>query len=249
MEPATVIWNHPSGGRLLLGGLPTEAQRDVLEKCSLIISCFEKDAEQVWVKERGQKVYGWVPNSARRLRWRISDDRHRSSEWKDIAYEALATVRQGENVLLHCRAGIHRAAMGTVKLLAWLADMSAEDAVEQVEARRAVDLQSILKDGDDGEWVRSYVTLRPLEQIPSIDGFARAANGQFAHCMSGSTPVCKWRKSRGAQKELFRSGVEHAENLEGIAANVKGICRDCALHLSASQRKLAVELFGDKALG
>ena len=253
VEPASMVYQHAGGGRLLLAGLPTQKQREVLEKCSLIVTCFAKPAEEVWIREQGSKVFGWIPTAARRLQWEVTHERRRDEQWKAVALEICSTLRQGENALVHCRAGIHRAALGTAKLLAWLDDVPLEQAVERIQSARAVDLESVLQQSGNGAWARGYDGLKRPEEVPRIAAWAKAKNGRYAHAMAGPPsarePLCKWRKSKSAAKELFKSGIEESSDLEGLAANLKGICRDCGVHMAASQRKLALELFGDKALG
>ncbi len=221
----------------------------LVKKCSMVISCFADEVTSVWIREKGHKRYGVLPPGPHCTHWRVTHKAHREADWAAIAPEVMATLNHGERVYMHCRSGVHRAAMAAAIVVAWITGCSFEEALRIVESKRAVDFPAVLGTKDNGAFARQAATLRKPVQAGVIDGYAHANSGRYAHAMVAGVPACRWRKSKQEQRALFSSGIQKAKSLQDLAAGVRGVCKDCVVHMPGSHRALAMELLGTRSLG
>jgi len=132
-------WLEESGGYLAIGGRPSMQLIELLKKenCTTIITLL-RESERKTVEEIGKKVHNmdmnweWFPLSASAL--------PQNNQLEKVR-EFLATIQErlknGEQIFIHCAAGVHRTGAFTYGLLRYLGN-TAENAKEKIKALRTI---------------------------------------------------------------------------------------------------------------
>ena len=129
----------PEPGSIWVGGLPTIANQQWVEenRISLVVTCFPESASDREVKEQGEMVKGWIPDSCHVMHVVISREQERSEQFREALRVMAPTLEAGESVLIHCMAGVHRAPVITAASLTHFLPCSFDEAVRHVEQVRA----------------------------------------------------------------------------------------------------------------
>ncbi len=141
----TRIYSNQEGGALWFGGLPTVDTAPHFPVVSLQIHCFEGS-----IQKRGGIV---LPDALHLILLPTGVD-HRAEQWQAAFPVIKATVQAGEEVLVHCIAGRHRAAAVGVLLRSIFAAESIPQADTWISQRRDIELHRIAYDRGVGSWLK-----------------------------------------------------------------------------------------------
>ena len=218
------IWRSLQGGTLWLGGIPTKETVARFPRATLQISCFHQA-----VPDKGG-VY--LPNSIN-MTVAPSSKKTRAGEWR-LAWPVLkATLGSGEDALLHCVAGKHRAAGVAVLARSLLANESLEQAEKEISKVRTIDMPGLLKDYTVGPWLAemkrtSHMTPPP----PQIKGFM-ATQRSNVHLMTvEELPLCSHKQSAQRAQDRLAAPLTTEDDMEAAAWG-RPICQVCLGKASA----------------
>ena len=219
------IWRSLQGGTLWLGGIPTNKATVVrFPRATLQISCFHQS-----VPDKGG-VY--LPNSIN-MTVAPSSKKTRAGEWR-LAWPVLkATLGSGEDALLHCVAGKHRAAGVAVLARSLLANESLEQAEKEISKVRTIDMPGLLKDYTVGPWLAemkrtSHMTPPP----PQIKGFM-ATQRSNVHLMTvEELPLCSHKQAAQRAQDRLAAPLTTEDDMEAAAWG-RPICQVCLGKASA----------------
>ena len=154
-EPFTAIHQGENLGNMWLGGLPTDADIPFLERqrITLIVSA---------MKETAQECGGFRHRHSFQMSVAVGyNGKERQNSWEEVRMVVLSTLRAGESVLFHCRAGVHRGPILAAVALAWITQVSFDDALQSIEHIRAIEPDKVrTRSGGDGifDWARSQAS-------------------------------------------------------------------------------------------
>lgn len=225
------IWRSMQGGTLWISGIPTTETVGRFPKATLQISCFHQA-----VPDKGG-VY--LPNSLP-MTVAPSSKKTRSGEWR-LAWPVLkATLQSGEDAVLHCMAGKHRAGGIGVLARSLLANESLEQAEQEILKVRAIDMKGLLKDYTIGPWLAemkrtSYMTPPP----PRIKGFIATPRSNIHLMTVEDVPLCSHKQSAQRAQDRLTDPLRSEDDLEAAAWS-RPICQVCLGKASAgAQLRLA----------
>jgi hypothetical protein len=94
----------------------------------------------------------------RPLLFNIGYFKGREATFYEVLDDARKHLDHGNDVILHCRAGIHRAALSFCLMLMFFFRIRFQEARRRLETIRRVELDDILEGGqrDDGTWRRGH---------------------------------------------------------------------------------------------
>ena len=198
-EPPTVVYRKPAQGCIILGGLPTAADRPFLQQhdVKLIVSCF-----QDYCTTRG----GVIPSGAFQVKFNLT----------------------GHGIYIHCSAGCHRAPVATAIALAKSFDdaIAHLQKLRNIEPWKIVGRKCFREFID---WVHTKANSQTLAEsvlrVPA-EFISAAADDLLWHMVpygmppNKPHPVCKWRQVDAH----FKRGVIFAKS-----ANVheRPFCNAC----------------------
>ena len=161
--------------------------------------------------------------------------KERQNSWEEVRTVVLSTLRAGESVLFHCRAGVHRGPILAAVSLAWITQVSFDDALQSIEHIRAIEPDKVrTRSGGDGifDWARSQAS-RDFPGFVLPRNWAWRASSRsncLWHVVSAdgdAGPMCKWRQSDA--KNIFKGQtVSCNTTLEALGYD-REICRVCAM--------------------
>ena len=141
-EPFSLVMQGPQGsdgtGNLWLGGMPFEDDNTFSrrQRIALLVSCM-KDCS----RDENRGV-----SSEAILEFSIPvgyNGRQRDDAWRDLRSIALATLRAGKSVLVHCRAG-HRGPVVCAALMGFFTRSPFDDCLNRISSHRAIDPAAVL---------------------------------------------------------------------------------------------------------
>ena len=125
-------------GELWLGPLPILTRMKVITETvhSVQIYCFSMEPESVIIDEReaGRRIPG-----AFVFRCDVSNPVARTSDFEALQEFAITSLRQGDNVYVHCVTGVRRAVIVAALLSAILMDITLEAAIDIINQSRHVE--------------------------------------------------------------------------------------------------------------
>ena len=234
-EPFSLVMQGSDGtGNIWLGGMPynddlpfLRRQRiDLLISCMKDCSCDERQGISAETVLQFSLPVGYA-------------GRERDEAWRDVKSIALATLRDGKSVLVHCRAGVHRGPVGCAALMGFVTRSPFDDCLNRIQSQRAIDPEGVVqRRGGDAimEWARRSAQHEASRSLPRNwiwRASARSKSLWHVTAPTGedkSTPFCQWRQS--AARSFFKGAtLEMATTLEAAAYDDRRFCRGCAVHL------------------
>ena len=134
LQIPTEVWRSRAGGRLLLGALPTEANKDKFTPVALQIP---------W--SRGGVV---LPGALHR-QWQITSGSHREREFQSLWPLVKHTLWEGQHVLAHCVAGRHCGGSAAVVLRSLLSGESLEASEAAIQSQPDIELWQVRRQNKD----------------------------------------------------------------------------------------------------
>ena len=227
-EPPTVVYRKPAQGCIILGGLPTAADRPFLQlhDVKLIVSCF-----QDYCTTRG----GVIPSGAFQVKFNLTAPTQRDKHWDALKLIIKPTLAQGHGIYIHCSAGCHRAPVATAIVLACLQGKSFDDAIAHLQKLRNIEPWKIVGPKCSREfidWVHTKANSQTLAEsvlrVPA-EFISAAADDSLWHMVPYGMspdkphPVCKWRQV-DAQ---FKRGVIFAKSANEAIVRERPFCNAC----------------------
>ena len=219
------IWNSPQGGTLWLSGLPTKETVARFPPATLQISCFPQP-----VAAKGGVL---LPRSIN-MTVAPSKQKVRDSQWR-LAWPVMKTsLQSGEDVLLHCVAGKHRAAGIAVLARSLLAGESLDDAEKAIAQVRTIDMDGLLRDYTVGPWLtemKRTSTMTPPP--PRVTGFMATPRSRVHLMIEGELPLCSHKQAASKAADRLSAPLKTADDLEAAAWG-RQICQVCLGKASAA---------------
>ena len=158
----TKVYSTAAGGAIWLGGLPTVDTAPHFPYVSLQIQCFEGP-----IGKRGGIV--------------LPDALHMEVQQYQAAFPVIrSTLHAGEEILVHCMAGRHRAASVAVLLRSVFAAESIAQADSWVSQRRDIELHKIAYDRGIGLWMQEMLQKSQVgAPWPRVTGFIATARSNL----------------------------------------------------------------------
>ena len=150
----------------MLAGLPTQEYQPDFGPVTLQIYCFSK-APWKRYSRRGYQNRGIQLPEARLMRVNMDNQEDAEAEFQPAFQAIINSVLEGEWVLVHCMAGVHRAAALAVAIRAALHSESVTTAIDAITAVRAIEFTRALvqfnrtrwNDGNFMAWLEDYAKL------------------------------------------------------------------------------------------
>jgi hypothetical protein len=198
-----------AGAEIWLGGEDDARNRDFIfeQKIGLIVCCIEHQvATHPGVKS---------------TRFQIAYQPRRSQEWQGALLDVKEAIEKKQSVLVHCRAGRHRAAVAMALLTSHLTGRSFREASDLVSERRPI--VEIRKAIDQSRW--SGFTADVEREARDVTWSA----AQIRWCMSGRLHVVNPMKPSITWCGIRTSGVEVGLKLAADVATSmdKTLCEKC----------------------
>lgn len=144
-QAPTAVCRSDRGGTIWLAGFPTSENQRRFPEASLQITCFSDE-----VTQRG----GVVLRNCMNLQVVPTSPKLRFDQWR-LAWPTLkATYFQGEDVVIHCMAGRHRAAVVATLCRSLLMDEDLKQSEDFLKGQRDIDLPAIMYKQGIGAWMR-----------------------------------------------------------------------------------------------
>ena len=199
--------------------------------------------------KRQQEVGGTVIPGAYCIRLELSNPSRRTEEWQAACRLLTITLFAGESAVVHCMAGVHRAATVGAMMRSKLRHETFEVASSVVQRVRNVEIEKVVKQRGLAEWIRSTLANTRLPRIgPPVDQWVAAqAVGSRLHASHASppqtdqAPLCKWRQ-RAAH---FGSEPLVASSLQEAVGWGRQLRPECKAKLPASLRQQVQRLLRD----
>ena len=208
-QAPTPIFKSAAGGILWLGPLPTKETQAKFPRITLQVTCFAAEIE-----ERG----GIVLPGAMHICIAPSSSRDRTSQWRVQWPMIKNSVQSGEEVLLHCIAGKHRAAGIGVLCRAVLAGESLIDAEKFIRSRRTIDIPGLVKDKGIGEWLAE---MRRTTQLtppwPKVIGCMATPKSKLHLMTEAELPLCQHKQTAEKMVDRLAKPMKTTQFFEAAA--------------------------------
>ena len=199
LQIPTEVWRSRAGGRLLLGALPTEANKDKFPPVALQITVM---AQHPW--SRGGVV---LPGALHR-QWQITSGSHREREFQSLWPLVKHTLWEGQQVLAHCMAGRHRGASAAEVLRSLLSGESLEASEAAIQSQRDIELWQVRRQNKDlAEWMLRVVRVTKLGTASPLPVAYVATENSLLHCQH--------KNAKGARK--LSSPMRTSDKFEAFA--------------------------------
>ena len=217
LQIPTEVWRSQAGGRLLLGALPTEANKDKFPPVALQITAM---AQHPW--SRGGVV---LPGALHR-QWQITSGSHREREFQSLWPLVKHTLWEGQHVLAHCMAGRHRGASAAVVLRSLLSGESLEASEAAIRSQRDIELWQVRRQNKDlAEWMLRVVRVTKLGTAPPLPVAYVATENSLLHLeTAGGVTLCQHKNTKGARK--LSSPMRTSDKFEAFAW-LRESCTQC----------------------
>ena len=149
----------------------------------------------------------------------------------------------GDNVLIHCMGGRHRAPIGAAVMRAILMSESFEEARRAIEGVRNVEFHlSLPKIG--GDWIDRYIAAsKNLAPSPAVSVWAASVGRSHVHACrmvaDDIGPVCKWNQRDALS--YFKGDTLRVALVVEAKRWGRDFCRACLAKVKVSLRTAAEE--------
>ena len=242
-EPPTIVAKvHEKGGELVLSGLPTAAteQQFAALGCSVQLACFGAHPSDKTIK--GKDEAGIHVPGTKLLNLHMGSLVDAEQQFSAISNEVCRALLKGDNVLVHCMAGVHRAACAAALLRAILHDETFETAAKEVARVRATEIHHRVKSFGHERLHRMVRCGKDLLGAPTPQprpvGWATesqqdsryAVMHAYVEVASEARPLCMWRK-----KSFLTTPLRYGTARKAAERGLK-ICDRCWFDLPVSMR-------------
>ena len=241
-EPPTLVYFKytKDKGCIFLSGL-SGLDRDFIQanKISLVISCVRGGASA-----RGYELPKEVLNHV----VVITHRRSRTAEMKKAIRVLIATTFAGENAVIHCAAGVHRAPVGASIAVACISGTTLEQAMSKIEKLRNVELHKVMT-GDIRSWAfdmsrSSPPVIAEVSDSAAVAWVVSQGARPRVHAEWGGSPLC--RRHRQATSAALTS-PERCASLREALTRCESTCGACFEKLPASILAQAFDISGFEA--
>eukprot|EP00434_Breviolum_minutum_P030559 symbB.v1.2.027024.t1/scaffold2740.1/size71859/1 len=223
----TKIYSTAAGGAIWLGGLPTVDTAPHFPYVSLQIQCFEGP-----IGKRG----GIVLPDALHMEVVPTNTRQRVQQYQAAFPVIRSTLHAGEEILVHCMAGRHRAASVAVLLRSVFAAESIAQADSWVSQRRDIELHKIAYDRGIGLWMQEMLQKSQVgAPWPRVTGFIATARSNLHLRTIKGCPLCAHKQSAGKAFDRLSYPIQCTRVEEALAWN-RPMCSVCMSRAPASWR-------------
>ena len=234
------VCSEPGRGELWLGGIPrTGILADHYEnkKLSLQVCCMAKVPGDIVVDAKdGEGSRGCVVPGCILFKFEVSHEVKRMEDWRRISGRVVSSIRSGDNGLVHCMGGVHRAPVGAAMFRAVLHDESFDEARNAIEAVRQVEFnKSLPRIG--GLWIEQAIH-GPWNHKSHLvpDCWAAGMGRSMIHAcrVDGKNlgPLCKWNQRDALS--FFKSDKLQADTIEEAKTWGRDFCARCEALLRCS---------------
>ena len=179
-------------GELWLGPLPIERRMEVITetKYSIQIYCFSMDPEVVHIGEALTEAGIRIPG-AQVFRCDVSNPTNMRSDLEAFKHIVIESLRQGNNVYVHCVAGIRRAPIIAAGISAMAMGIRLKDAKDIINQSRNVEFEGMQvgQYGMEGPW--SDAELQELARVTEEPTHAPDQAAQLRQEESLAAAGCK----------------------------------------------------------
>ena len=169
----------------------------------------------------------------------ISHDQRRLRDFKKIIHKVVGSLRQGDNGIAHCMAGVHRAPLAGATFRAVVHKERFQDSMKFIESVRCVEFDESLPN-IGGPWVQAALE-HPLKELMVPDSWAAGLGRQYIHaCMTGASgpePLCRWNQKEAS---AFKSKTVRVDTIEAALELGRPFCQECRKLVKCS---LAVRMY------
>ena len=228
----TKIYSNSMGGAIWLGGLPTVDTAPHFPVVSLQIQCFEGN-----IQKRGGVI---LPDALHMLVLPTDTDK-RVEQWQAAFPVIKATVQAGEEILVHCIAGRHRAAAVGVLLRSIFTAESIPQSDAWISQRRDIELHRIAYDRGVGSWLKDMLQKSNVGPAwPKLSGFIATHRSNLHLRTLDNIPLCAHKQSPGKALDRLSYPIQCTRVAEAMAWN-RPMCTVCINRAPASWRVLLQE--------
>ena len=232
---------EPGRGELWLGGIPRrdkEAELYEGKRLNIQICCMAKPPREIVIdpQDKEQGMRGCVVNGCIIFKLELSHEGKRMEDWRNLSGRVVSSIRSGDNGLIHCIGGTHRAPVGAAMLRAVLHGESFDDAKKAIEAVRKVDFHKSLQ-RFGGPWIEKAIH-GPWNNKAHVVPYCWAAGvgASIVHaCRKDGDklgPVCKWNQRDALS--FFKTDMLQAGTVEEARSWGRNFCTRCTPWLRCS---------------
>ena len=160
----------------------------------------------------------------------------RAAQWQAAFPVIKATVQAGEEILVHCMAGRHRAAAVGVLLRAIFTGESIPQADSWISQRRNIELHRIAYDKGVGQWLKDTLQKSQVGMAwPTVTGFVATSRSNLHLRTTEMIPLCAHKQSATKALERLSYPIQCTRVSEASAWN-RPVCTVCLGRAPASWR-------------
>ena len=228
-EAPTLVFQSEKGGKIWLSGMPTEATAHLFPRTDLQVICFQED-----LARRGGVVLPSAMTTSISPAWA----KGRVDQWR-LAWPLIRnSVWSGDQVLVHCLSGRHRAAAVATMLRSLLAGESLETSGQWLAQHRDVELQKVSSQNGVALWMRLMVQQATVgSPMPQVVGFISTLRSHTHLRTLTGAPLCCHKQD--PMKALERLQEPLISDDAGTAAGWgRPACAACEGKAPASWQKM-----------
>ena len=210
-QAPTCVFEHVSGGQVWLSGLPTVSTMQHWPAATIQVQCFAESLSQKGgIQLPGTQLLVVAP----------ADRATRDAGWRTAWPRIRQTVHAGENVVIHCLSGRHRAAGIAVLVRSLLSGDPIPDSDRVISSLR--DIQRHV-----GEWIhQSCRTSYVGPVLPPVKGYMATGRSQVHLMVEGPSSLCSHKQSSAKAADRLSSPMVTTSMLEAMAWG-RPLCESC----------------------
>ena len=227
-EAPTLVFQSEKGGKIWLSGMPTAATSHLFPRTDLQVICFQED-----LARKGGVVLPSAMTTSISPAWA----KGRVDQWR-LAWPLIRnSVWSGDQVLVHCLSGRHRAAAVATMLRSLLAGESLKTSGQWLAQHRDVELQKISSQNGVALWMRLMVQQATVgSPMPQVVGFISTLRSHTHLRTITGAPLCCHKQD--PIKALERLQEPLISDDAGTAGWGRPACAACEGKAPASWQKM-----------